>query len=201
MNSKPLPIDHGAPVRIIAPGIAGARSVKWLESITVQSCESENFYQSRDYKILPPEATDKAAAEEYWDKTPALQDMPINSVIGSPQSGDVVKLDEDGNIEVRGYALPQAADGPVVKVEISVDDGKTWQDAELVGESGKWSWALWKARVRLDKGKGRRILSRATDKGGNTQRGDSQWNFRGVAYNGYGEARNVEVYVASDWKM
>lgn len=44
MNSKPLPANHGAPVRVTCPGIAGARSGKWLESITVQPTESQNHY-------------------------------------------------------------------------------------------------------------------------------------------------------------
>ncbi len=30
MNGVPLPRDHGAPVRVVTPGITGARSVKWL---------------------------------------------------------------------------------------------------------------------------------------------------------------------------
>ena len=101
MNPNPLPPNHGAPVRIIAPGIAGARSVKWLESITVQASESENHYQGRDYKVLPPEATNKEEAEKFWATTPALQDMPINSVIGVPQSGEAVKADTDGIIVVK----------------------------------------------------------------------------------------------------
>ena len=193
MNSKPLPVKHGAPVRIIAPGIAGARCVKWLERITVQFTESENFYQKRDYKILPPEATDKTKAKKHWDATPALQDMPINSVIGSPQSGDTVKLGTDRIIEVRGYALPQGADGPIIKVEVSADEGETWRVAELIGERGKWSWALWRVRMRMESGGKQRIFSRATDKGGNVQCANPQWNLRGVAYNGYGESRNIMV--------
>jgi len=193
MNCEPLPVNHGAPVRIIAPGIAGARSVKWLQRITVQSTESQNFYQKRDYKILPPEATDKDKAEDHWDATPAVQDMPINSVIGFPRDGDTVKPDADGMIEIRGYALPQGVDGPVVKVEVSVDEGASWREAELIGEGGKWSWVLWKVRMKLEKGDNRRILSRATDKTGNLQRADPQWNLRGVAYDGYGESRNVTI--------
>ena len=194
MNGKPLPINHGAPVRVIAPGIAGARCVKWLERITVQPTESENFYQKRDYKILPPEATDKEKAKDHWDATPALQDMPINSVIASPQTGDSIKLDTDGMTDIRGYALPQGVDGPVMKVEVSVDEGATWKKAELMGDGGKWSWVLWKVRMKLSIGDRQRILSRATDKNGNVQCANPRWNLRGVAYNGYGESRNLMIF-------
>lgn len=193
MNSKPLPANHGAPIRIIVPGVAGARSVKWLDSIIVQSTESSNHYQKRDYKILPSDATDKETAAKYWDTTPALQDMPINSVISSPLSGDTVKADHEGTIIVQGYAVPQGPGGPVVKVEVSLDEGKTWRDAELDGERGKWTWALWQVRVPTLRGEKYHILSRATDKAGNFQRGVSPWNLRGVAYNGYGESSDVDV--------
>jgi len=36
MNGQPLTRDHGAPIRVVVPGVIGARSVKWLRKITVQ---------------------------------------------------------------------------------------------------------------------------------------------------------------------
>ncbi|USP73073.1 uncharacterized protein yc1106_00347 [Curvularia clavata] len=202
MNDKPLPPNHGAPVRVVTPGIAGARSVKWLDQISVQMCESENYYQQSDYKILPPEADSKEKAKEYWSKVSALQEMPVNSVIGIPKSGTTVQRDADGTIEVKGYALPSGADGPIVKVEVSIDGGKSWEDAELINHYDgkdaekvelKWAWALWKAKVKVEKGKNVTIYSRATDRSGNIQEKCPTWNYRGVAYNGFGEAFGLEI--------
>lgn len=194
MNGKPLSVNHGFPLRIVAPGIAGARSVKWLDRITVQATESGNFYQQYDYKVLPPEATDKETAKMHWNVTPAIQDMPINSVVALPQTGETLR--NSSQIVVKGYALPQGDQGPVTRVEVSADDGDTWMDATIVDgarDRGRWSWALWEIQITLEKGENRRILSRATDAGGNVQGASPEWNLRGVAYNGYGEARNLRV--------
>ncbi|KAI9740503.1 MAG: hypothetical protein M1834_005083 [Cirrosporium novae-zelandiae] len=196
MNEHALSAAHGAPVRIIAPGIAGARSVKWLDQISVQLQESQNYYQIRDYKVLPPEATDAKTAEKFWKTTPALQEMPINSVIAYPAEDSKVKRDSKGAVQVGGYALPQGDQGPVTKVEISVDDGRTWQAAQLITEpryQSKWCWVLWKATVKMSSGSSRRFLSRAIDAGGNVQTAHPKWNFRGVAYNGYGESKKITI--------
>jgi sulfite oxidase len=61
MNSEPLPRVHGGPVRVVVPGYIGARSVKWVTSVTVQAGPSENYFQALDYRILPPETDPDAA--------------------------------------------------------------------------------------------------------------------------------------------
>jgi sulfite oxidase len=35
MNGKPLPLDHGFPLRIVVPGFVGVRSVKWVKRLIV----------------------------------------------------------------------------------------------------------------------------------------------------------------------
>ena len=196
MNGQPLPPSHGFPVRVIAPGIAGARSVKWLDRITVQEEESSNHYQIYDYKVLPPEATDAEAAKSFWHVTPGLLNMPCNSIIADPQSGQIISIPRSGLVEVKGYALPYGDQGPVVKVEVSIDGGGSWSVAEISEESkggSKWCWVLWSIAVKLERGEKRSILSRAIDAGGNTQDPKPKWNLRGVVYNGYGESRDLII--------
>ncbi|KAF8469109.1 Oxidoreductase, molybdopterin-binding domain-containing protein [Kalaharituber pfeilii] len=205
LNGKPLSINRGFPVRVVIPGVAGARWVKWLDRVTVQRNESNNFYMQQDYKILPPHVETKEQAMENWHLVPPMQLMPINSVIAIPASGETIIPDADGKITVAGYAVPQGDDGPVIKVEISLDRGETWEEAEIVLEQPtKWSWAIWKTRIdfcRLLPEKGstessRRIWSRCWDKGGNVQDGKCQWNWRGVGYNGYGESKHMVIQPA-----
>jgi sulfite oxidase len=208
MNGRPLTPEHGAPVRSLFPGILGARSVKWLNVITLQLPESHNFYMQHDYKILPVEAADAREAEKFWDKVPPMMDMPVNSIIGIPESGSRLSMDENGCVEARGYALPGGMDGPIVKVEVSGDEGQTWIEASLDfgghGGSGqpvnpverqrlRWAWVLWNAKVPVKKGIGRKIVSKATDYGGNVQPKDCLWNLRGVGYNAWGLADELEI--------
>ena len=39
MNGEPIPRDHGYPLRLVAPGIVGARQVKWLNKIELSAVE------------------------------------------------------------------------------------------------------------------------------------------------------------------
>ncbi|EED17807.1 sulfite oxidase, putative [Talaromyces stipitatus ATCC 10500] len=197
MNDVPLTPNHGYPVRVVIPGVAGARWVKWLDRITVQNEHSQNYYQQYDYKALPPEITSSDKAKDYWMKVPPLLDMPINSVVASPDDGETVKLSMDRRVEVKGYAVPQGRCGPVTRVEVSGDGGGTWVEAQLgVPKSkinDKWCWKLWKASVPMERGTGKVLLSRAYDAAGNTQQETSLWNLRGVAYNGYGMSKDLTV--------
>ncbi|KAI1770569.1 molybdopterin binding oxidoreductase [Hypoxylon cercidicola] len=194
-NGKPLSVRHGYPVRVITPGLAGARAVKWLDRITVQKEESPNHYMQHDYKILPPQAVDSESAEKYWGITPPVQEMPVNSVIASPRTGETVKRDSDGKVACHGYVLPSGDGGPVVSVEISTDGGRTWSEAEFEhhNEENRWTWKLWKAKVAVAPGKSRVIVSKAIDASGQTQPAVPNWNLRGVCYNGYGEARDLVI--------
>ena len=50
MNDEAIPRDHGHPLRLIAPGIVGARQVKYLKRITLSTVESPAHWQQKDYK-------------------------------------------------------------------------------------------------------------------------------------------------------
>lgn len=201
MNGKPLPPRHGYPVRVVVPGVLGARSVKWLDRITVAVEESPNFYQQHDYKILPEEVADMQTAEQFWSKTPSMLETPVNACVASPKTGSIVTLSPAGLIEVRGYAVPQGCSGPVVRVEVSGDEGATWSDAQLEhgGDyASSWSWVLWSTRIRMSPGKNRKIYAKATDSAGNTQEDAlSKWNVRGVNFNGHEAVVDLTVVETS----
>ena len=199
MNDEVLNDKRGFPVRVrvIVPGILGARSVMWLDRITVSEDESPNYYMQHDYKVLPPEAKDKESAEKFWGKVDPMIDNVINCVVGMPVNDETLERTSDGKFKIKGYAVPQGASGPVIKVEVSTDEGRNWHEASI-GAGGqdrnKWAWVLWEIEMPMEKGEGRRIFCRATDKGGNTQTEKrSEWNLRGVGCNGYESMTGLNI--------
>lgn len=192
MNHEKLSRDHGFPVRVIVPGYAGARSVKWLDTITVQRSAADNFYMQRDYKVLPEDVTtqDREDMQKIWDSVPPLQEMGVQSAICSPRTGETVES-LDGEIEVRGYAVV-GEDGPIKAVHISTDQGTTWKDAKIVYQEGIYSWTLWHCWVSgVDEST--KIWSRAESASGQLQPIQPVWNLRGVMSNGISEVTNLKV--------
>lgn len=104
MNGEPLQPDHGFPLRAIIPGITFARSVKWLSQIELSDEESTSTWQQRDYRILPTRFnwTDNMPDASDWAATPAIFDVPVQSVISIPADGESI----DGNtLNEKGLTL------------------------------------------------------------------------------------------------
>jgi sulfite oxidase len=173
MNGQPLPAEHGAPLRVVVPGQIGARSVKWLTAIRVQDEPSENHYQRREYKLLPPHMH---AGNADWEAGLMLQDMPVNAAICAPENGTELAA---GVVELRGYAI--AGGRAIARVEVTADGGRNWHAADLAGNSGNpWAWTLWRAALALPEG-AHEIAVRAWDAAAQTQpeRLESVWNWKG----------------------
>jgi sulfite oxidase len=179
MNSEPLPRAHGGPVRVVVPGYVGARSVKWVTAVTVQPGPSENYFQAHDYRILPPDADADTVAP--GEGIP-LSSLALNCDILDPTDGDHVP---PGALTIRGYGI--AGDGRHVEgVDVSLDDGLTWQQADLHPAPSKWSWRPWSLTIDVQPGP-LRITARAWDDTGALQpeSAASLWNPRGYANNAW----------------
>jgi sulfite oxidase len=179
MNGAALTPAHGYPLRVLAPGYIGARSVKWLASITVQPEPSDNYFQAQAYRLFPPEVRPETAE---WARGEMLGPITVNAVICQPVAGAQVAA---GPLELRGYAL--AAEGATVAaVEVSCDGGASWQQARLLEEQAPWAWRLWEASLTLGPGE-HELLARARDTLGNTMPAElaQVWNFKGYMNNAW----------------
>ena len=176
MNGAPLEPVHGAPLRSVVPGYIGARSVKWISRITVRTEPSDNYFQRRAYRLLPPGAAPGA------EEGPMLGEFPINVIVTAPAPETEP---EAGPVEVAGVALVGGG-RTVARVEVSGDGGASWTEATLERRGSRWSWTRFRALVGIAPGAGT-IVARAWDDagGGMADSAAVLWNAKGYQNNAW----------------
>jgi sulfite oxidase len=182
MNGEPLADLHGAPLRAVVPGYIGARSVKWLERVEVRADPWPGFFQSTAYRLLPPEGEPAPGAGV------ALGEVAVNAAVLSPRAGDRLRA---GPAELRGYAFA-GGERHVARVDVSIDGGQSWREAELLEDLGRWAWRMWRLEVDLPPGQ-HDIVARAWDSAAATQpeSAASLWNPKGYVNNAWSRLRVV----------
>jgi DMSO/TMAO reductase YedYZ molybdopterin-dependent catalytic subunit len=148
MNGAPLTDKHGYPLRMLIPDIYGMKNAKWVTAITL---------------------TDDANYEGFWQKQgwDNLAVIKTQSSIISPTDRGQVKRGQP--VTVRGIAYAGARG--IQKVEVSFDNGQTWQTAQVKEALSANAWSLWSLDWIPDStNPSRAILKvRATDKTGAMQ--------------------------------
>jgi sulfite oxidase len=185
MNSEPLPRVHGGPVRVVVPGYIGARSVKWVTAIRVQPVPSENYFQASDYRILPPEADPDTVAP---GEGISLSSLPLNCDILCPDDGTEIPA---GPLTIRGWAM--AGDGRGIgRVDVSLDGGNSWRQADLHSATSPWAWRLWSITLEAPPGP-ISLTARAWDDTGVTHPESPAhlWNPRGYGNNAWAHVKVV----------
>jgi len=184
MNGEPLRPQHGAPLRLVVPGWAGDHWMKWLVRISAQPEAQKGFYMETAYRYPNhPGAPGVAFKPDVMS--------PVTSLFVKSNITTAPKRARSGVAQtIRGFAFSGAPD--VDKVEISDDDGATWQLAALDSRHSPYAWRRWSYKwTPHAKGK-TKLVARATDSNGATQPRDAQWNQSGYLYNGW-HAVEVEV--------
>jgi len=158
MNDVDLPAEHGFPVRAIVPGWYAMASIKWLQRIVVTDKPFNGYYQTLDYAFWKRRGDNAELVP--------LSEIQIKAEIARPSEGETVPA--NSNVGVHGAAW--TGDGEITKVEISSDDGATWNEAKLRGESKPNAWRLWEFSWTTPNRPGKAtLIARATDSNGRTQ--------------------------------
>jgi DMSO/TMAO reductase YedYZ molybdopterin-dependent catalytic subunit len=178
MNGRPLPLLHGAPLRVITPGWMAESCIKWLTDVVVREDESKGYYMQTAYRI-PAKAVAPGVSPNGQVMLP-VETMVVKSLIASPSEGAYVG---QGSVTIQGVAW--SGETAIAKVEVSFDEGKTWEAARLVGEDRPYAWRQWQFVWKPNTNGTVRILCRATDAGGDTQPETSPWNPSGFLWNGW----------------
>jgi DMSO/TMAO reductase YedYZ molybdopterin-dependent catalytic subunit len=182
MNGEPLPLKHGFPLRALALGWTGANCVKWLHKITVLDRPYEGHFMDKVYRIFQKGEDPKSGA--------IVKDMVVKSIIFEPLNGETLPL---GVVAIRGAAY--AGEIGIKGVDISVDVGRTWNPAKLMGIEQTYAWRHWEFLWDVRKAGEYTIMARATDTRGRQQPETALWNVLGYANNGIQE-HAIIVHIA-----
>jgi sulfane dehydrogenase subunit SoxC len=174
MNGEPLQPQHGYPLRLLVPGWYGMASVKWLDRIEAVVEPFQGYQMVRAYRYA-------RAADDPGEPVSVIRVRALMIPPGIPDFMTRARLVHAGQVTLSGKAW--AGPRSIARVEVSVDAGSTWSEAQLGEALSSFAWRtwtfVWNARP------GACILCvRATDSDGSVQPLEQQWNFGGYGNNG-----------------
>jgi sulfane dehydrogenase subunit SoxC len=173
INGAPLPPQHGFPLRLIVPGWYGMTHVKWLASIMVVDEPFHGWQQEFAYRVRDNEED---------QGRPLTRMLPRSLMVppGIPDFFTRTRFVAAGPCVLEGRAW--SGWGPIERVEVSVDGGRSWTDASLGEPVSDFAWRGWTSAWAAEHGQ-HELCCRATDAAGNTQPASAEWNVDGYANN------------------
>ena len=121
-DGRPIPFDHGFPLRIWLPDRYGMKQPKWITSIQVIDEYKPGYWVVRD-----------------WDE---IARMHATAVIDTVAIDAVVEDGDQKLIPVGGIA--HAGVRGISKVEVRVGEDGMWHEAELRTPLSDATWVIWR---------------------------------------------------------
>ena len=177
MNGAPLPLENGFPARIIVPGWTATYWMKHVSAIEITSQADDGFWMQKAYRVprsLFPAAASFASQDT--TQTSPVTDIVVNTLVTDPVDGARVRA---GDLEVKGIAWDGGSG--IRRVDVSVDDGKTWKSASLNRDLGPFAFRAWHCQIAGTKRGNIALRVRATANSGAIQ--PDQLVFNPAGYN------------------
>ena len=127
LNGAPLTPQHGFPARFLFPGHYGMKQPKWVTRIRFSASDQPGYWENNG-----------------WDELAIVKTM---SRIDRPADGTALAA---GSIQFGGIAF--AGSRRISAVELSWDNGRSWQAAELHAEFAPNAWRFWQLTASLAAG-------------------------------------------------
>ena len=186
MNGAALPHWNGFPARIVVPGWTATYWMKQVVSIRALAQPLASFWMNTAYRIPIGKypIIDRFISQESETSTP-ITELLVNSLVTN--LGDGRQIAAGQPIEIKGIAW----DGGygIRGVEISVDDGRTWQSAKLGESQGKYSFRTWQFSCSARAAGRMSVMARASNVQGTAQPAE-------LIFNGAGYHNNVVQKIA-----
>ncbi|MFB7178380.1 sulfite oxidase [Streptomyces sp. NPDC056257] len=174
MNGRPLPPQHGYPLRLVVPGWYGMAHVKWLRDITLADAPFTGFQQAVAYRL-------RQTPDEPGEPVSRIAPRALMVPPGFPDFMSRTRIVRPGPVALEGRAW--SGYGPVARVQVSADGGRTWAEAEVAPRERRvWAWQAWHCDWTATPGT-YALIVRATDAEGHAQPLEQPWNRGGFANN------------------
>lgn len=187
MNGADLHPMNGAPLRLVVPGWPGSCSQKWLTRIWLRDQVHDGpkmtgtSYRVPRYPVEPGQKVPKSDFE-------IIHAMPVKSLITTPKT----QIEMSGrSLSIGGHAW--AGDSTVTRVDLSIDFGATWIQADLAAPHNPYAWQRFGADVSFPMAGYYEVWARATDSEGRSQPFAIAWNPKGYLNN---SMHRISVYVS-----
>jgi DMSO/TMAO reductase YedYZ molybdopterin-dependent catalytic subunit len=178
MNGEQLPLVNGFPLRLVVPGWYATYWVKMLSDIEVLDQPDTNYWTKVAYTIPDtPYASIKPGET-------GVKMIPINRMVPRSFATNIVsgtKVKAVAPTMLRGIAF--GGDCGVASVDLSVDRGQSWHQAQLGKDEGKYGFRQWQTQLTLPAAGEYSVLIRCTNSDGVAQPDTSNWNPAGFMRN------------------
>jgi len=189
MNGGPLHPMNGHPLRLVFGGWPGSTSGKWLTRIAVRNRVHDGPKMTGQSYKVPCEPVAPGTEVDPADMC-IIHAMPVKSLITSPQSG--VRHEVGRALPLHGHAW--TGDGQIERLDVSIDFGRTWMQADLQPPVNRLAWQHWDLDVTFPSAGYHEVWARAADSNGDVQPVVLPgWNPRGYLNNA---SHRVAVYVS-----
>lgn len=188
MNGDTIPMLNGFPLKLIVPGWYATYWIGMLNEIRVYEDTFKGFWMQKAYQVPKGISNGNESPDSLAPKTEPIRRIALRSIFVQPEGGST--LYEGKPVEVQGLAF-DGGDG-IAKVELSLDSGATWTNANLDSEIGRYSWRRWRYQWTPDRIGMNYLMVKATSKTGETQP-ESQWNRSGYMKN---EIELLSIFVS-----
>jgi DMSO/TMAO reductase YedYZ molybdopterin-dependent catalytic subunit len=165
MNGQPLPHWNGAPARLVVPGWVGTYWMKHLTQVRIEPKAFDGFWMKGAYRIPTGAFPGARFTTQETPETTPVTELMVNSLITSHAPGARLRVGERS--ELSGKAWDSGAG--IAAVEISTDGRKSWHEARLGRDLGRFAWREFHSPIDTASAGRREFAVRARSRDGAVQ--------------------------------